>query len=122
MFVSEEQLREVRGTALRRRVWYKVLDGIERGIVNLTISVVGGVKSPTLMREISKILVKLRDALESAFTRHLEEYGSRKLVEIIKVALSFGNEEALRWGTDSFARLLAVNNYNNPAGWKQASG
>lgn len=121
MFVSTEQLREVRGAALRRRVWYKALDGIERGIMNLTISVVGGVKSPTLMREISKILVKLREALESAFTRHLEEYGSRKLVDIIKIALSFGNEDALRWGTDSFARLLTVNNYNNPAGWKQAS-
>jgi len=119
--VSKEQLREVRSTALRRRVWYKALDGIERGIINLTISVVEGVKSPTLMREISKILVKLREALESAFTRHLN-YGSKKLVDIIKIALSFGNEEALKWGTDSFARLLTVNNYNNPVGWKQASG
>lgn len=119
--MSKEQLREVRSTALRRRVWYKALDGIERGIINLTISVVEGVKSPTLMREISKILVKLQEAFKGAFTRHMEEYGSRKLVDIIKIALSFGNEEALRWGIDSFARLLTVNNYNNPVGWKQAS-
>ena len=121
MFVSKEQLREVRSTALRKRVWYKALDGIERGIINLTISVVGGVKSPTLMREISKILVKLREAFKSAFTRHLN-YGSRKLVDILKIALGFGNQAALGWETDSFAMLLTVNNYNNPVGWKQVSG
>ena len=121
MNASKEQLREVRGTALRRRIWYKALDCVDRGIINLTISVVEHVKSPTLIRSISEILAKLRGALESAFTRHLK-YGSRKLVDIMEVALSFGNEDALKWGTDAFARLLAVNDYNNPAGWGQAPG
>ena len=120
MSVSKKQLREARGTALRRRVWYKALDNVERGIVNLTISIVESVKSPGLRGEIYKILFKLRRALRSAFSTHMEEYGARKLVDIIRVALSFGNEEARNWGTDQFARLLAVNNYNNPAGWKQA--
>lgn len=120
--MSKELLREARGTALRRRVWYKALDGIERGIINLTINVVDSVKSPTLLRELSKILAKLREAFKSAFTRHLEGYGYRKLVDYIKVALSFGNEGALGWRTDSYAMLLAVNDYNNPVGWRQASG
>jgi hypothetical protein len=120
--MSMDVLREARGTALRRRVWYRVLDGIERGIVNLTISVVEGVRSPTLFRELSKILVKLREALKNAFTRHLEEYGYRKALGIIKIALSFGNEEALRWEVASIAKLLAVNNYNDPVGWMQVAG
>jgi len=120
MSISRDQLREARCTALRRRVWYKALDHIERGIVNLTISIVESVKSPMLMGEICKILFKLRRALKGAFSTHLDEYGAKKLMDIIRVALSFGNEEARSWGTVHFARLLAVNNYNNPVGWKQA--
>jgi hypothetical protein len=121
LVLSKELLREVRGIALRKRVWYKALDEIERGIVNLTISIVERVKSRLLMQEISKILDKLREAFKSAFTRHVEDYGFKKLMDVINVAVSFGNQEALKWGSKSFARLLAVNNYNNPVGWKQAA-
>jgi len=121
MVVSREQLREVRGAALRRRVWYKVLDDLERGIVNLTICVVESVRSPTLMREISRILVKLRGALETAFERHLG-YGFSRVAGIVEVAVGFGNEGARGWGTDAFAWLLAVNEYYNPVGWRRAPG
>ena len=121
LMLSKELLREVRGIALRKRVWYRALDEIERGIVNLTISVVESVKSPTLVREISKILAKLREAFKSAFIKHVEDYGFRKLMDVINVAVGFGNVEALRWGSESFARLLAVNNFNNPVGWRQAA-
>jgi hypothetical protein len=121
LVLSKELLREVRGIALRKRVWYKALDEIERGIVNLTISIVERVKSRLLMQEISKILDKLREAFKSAFTRHVEDYGFKKLMDVINVAVSFGNQEALKWGSESFAKLLAVNNYNNPVGWKQAA-
>ena len=121
LMLSKEFLREVRGIALRKRVWYRALDEIERGIVNLTISVVESVKSPTLVREISKILAKLREAFKSAFIKHVENYGFKKLMDVINVAVSLGNVEALKWGSESFARLLAVNNYNNPVGWRQAA-
>lgn len=121
LMLSKELLREVRGIALRKRVWYKALDGIERGIVNLTISVVESVKSPTLVRELSKILAKLREAFKSAFIKHVEDYGFKKLMDVINVAVGFGNVEALKWESESFAKLLAVNNYNNPVGWRQAA-
>jgi hypothetical protein len=44
--ISVGVLREVRALALRKRVWYRVLDGLERGILNLTIGYVECVKSP----------------------------------------------------------------------------
>jgi len=121
LMLSKELLREVRGIALRKRVWYKALDEIERGIVNLTISVVESVKSLTLVRELVKILAKLREAFKSAFVKHVEDYGFRKLMDVINVAVGFGNVEALKWGSESFARLLALNNFNNPVGWRQAA-
>ena len=38
--LSQNYLKEVRYAALRKRVWYRVFDRVERGIVNLTIGVV----------------------------------------------------------------------------------
>ena len=119
MVISAEHLRDIRASALRKRVWYKALDGIERNIVNLTISVVERVKSSTLAEEIGKILFKLREAMKSPFVRHCEIYGVQKLEEVIEMALGFGCVRALGWrGDDSMVRLLALNNMYNPVGWK----
>jgi len=78
------------------------------------------VKSRALIQQISGILDKLREAFKSAFVRHVEDYGFRKLMDVIRVAVGFGNLGALEWDSESFARLLAVNDYNNPVGWRQA--
>lgn len=117
--LSKEFLREVRYKALRKRVWYKALDRIERGMVNLTISVVERVKSYTLASELTKILDKLREAMKSAFIRHCESYGRKKLIEVVGIALSFGSTDAKDWhGDESMVRLLALNNFYDPVGWK----
>ena len=117
--ISSELLRDVRCNALRKRVWYKTLDRIERDIVNLTISVVERVKSCTLLSELNKILEKLREAMKSPFIRHCENYGCKKLVEVVEMALSFGSTVADEWlGDESMIRLLALNNMYNPIGWK----
>ena len=114
-------LREIRGLALRKRVWFEALDGVERGIVNLTISVVGSVRSLTLVHALSRILAKLRVAFRGAFVRHVEEYGWGRLMDVVQVSLSWGNAGAVGWRTEGFARLLALNDYHNPVGWRQPS-
>ena len=63
---SGDYLRSVRLAALRRRVWYRVLDRVERGIVDLTIVFVEKVQSQVLAKELVKILAKLRDASKRA--------------------------------------------------------
>ena len=65
--LSQKYLKEVRYAALRKRVWYRALDRVERGIIDLTICVVEKVQSQVLAKELVKILVKLRDASKSAF-------------------------------------------------------
>jgi hypothetical protein len=116
--LSKKILREVRYNALRKRIWYKVLDGIERGIVNLTISIIDHVKSFTLAKEIIKILNKLSEASKNVFTKHFEIFGLSKVKELVEIAVGFGNTSAFKWISDeTYAKLLTVNDINNPVGW-----
>ena len=117
--LSAELLRAARGCALRKRVWYRALDQVERGIVNLTIDLVERVKSLRLAGAIADILGKLEEALKSEFTRHVESYGYSRMRMVIEAAVRLGCREALNWGCESFARLLALNNMYNPVGWRQ---
>ena len=113
-------IRAARDTALRKRVWYRALDGVERGIVNLTIDLVERVKSLRLAGAIADILGKLEEALKSEFTRHVESFGYGKMRQVIAAAVRLGCTEALNWGCEGFARLLTLNNMYNPVGWRQA--
>ena len=111
-------LKTVRYAALRRRVWYRVLDRVERGIFNLTIDVVEKVQSQVLAKELVKILAKLRDASKSAFTCHVEGFGCMKLRRVVLQAKMFGGE-AVGWLMDlGFAEWFAVNDINSPVGWR----
>jgi hypothetical protein len=110
LMLTTEHLRAVRGLALRKRVWYRALDGLERGIVNLTIKLVESVKSLRLAETISEIMLKLEGILKSKYTRQLEAYGYSKMREVIAAAVRLGCKEALSWASESFARLLTLNN------------
>jgi len=70
---TREFLVEIRRKALRRDVWFKALDRVERGILSLTARVVDRVKSVALGVELVKMIKKLRDALRSGFVRRMEE-------------------------------------------------
>ncbi len=120
MRITGSYLKGVRGCALRKRVWYKTLDKLERGIVDLTIDLVESVKSVTLVREIAKILAKLGDAMKSGFTRHFEAVGREKMRYVVETARGFGNITCSSWCTDAFAMFLALNDYNDHAGRRQA--
>jgi len=114
--ISQEYLRKVRSTAVRKRVWFRVLDRVERGIFNLTISYVEKVQSHVLAGVLVKILVKLRDGFKSVFIRHVEGYGYRKLRLVVEQAKGFGSL-AQGWLMDlGFAEWFAVNDYYSPYG------
>ncbi len=117
--ISQEYLRKVRSTAVRKRVWFRVLDRVERGIFNLTISFVEKVQSHVLAGVLVKILVKLRDSAKSVFTRHVESYGYMKLRETVEQAVGLGNNAAREWLRElGFAEWFALNNIYNPVGWR----
>lgn len=111
-------LAEVRRTALRRRVWYSALDGLERGILTLAGRVVDEVRNTALNVELVKIIAKLRDAAKSGFVRHVETFGVRRVREVRDQAASLGSVFAGMWARDiEFVRYLAFLDYNQPRGW-----
>jgi hypothetical protein len=115
--ITPDFLRQIRREAIRRRAWFKVLDGLERGIVNLTIGYVDEVRSFTLARSIVGILKKIRDGLKSVFERRHEEYGLAKAVEMVSIAISFGSSCAMSWLRDErFSRWLTLHDLYSPFG------
>jgi hypothetical protein len=111
-------LAEVRRTALRRRVWYSALDGLERGILTLAGRVVDEVRNTALNVELVKIIAKLRDAAKSGFVRHVEAFGIRRVREVRDQAVSLGSLFGGMWARDiEFVRYLAFLDYNQPRGW-----
>ena len=113
--ISLDYLRDVRRQAYRKRVWYRAIDSLERGIINLTIRFVESVKSLRLTKVLEGIVLKLSEAMKSRFTRHVETYGVGKLVELVAIAEGFGSVVARGWLRDKgFPRLIALNHMNNP--------
>ncbi len=108
----------LRRKALRKRLWYRSLDNLERGIYNLTCAVVDRVKSPVLLRKILSIVMTLRDALKGEFTRLVESIGVERAWKASETASDWGNVDAWKWRRDQgFARFHAVIEFNAPSGW-----
>jgi len=105
---------KVKARALRRRVWFKALSRMERGIVDLTIRCVEKVKSPVLTRAIMDIIGKVLKTLENGFLEMVKRVGSAVAEKICEIAERWGNENASSWKHDSgFIRFLGVNAVNS---------
>ena len=104
------KLASVRRAAFRRRVWFRVLNRVERGVVDLTMRYVDDVKSSKLARVLTAIMEKLMQATESMAERLVRTVGRELARKASDVAVGWGYSSALAWAWDSgFARYLAVN-------------
>jgi hypothetical protein len=111
-------LNDVRQKAMRKRVWYRAIDRLERGIFNLTTQIVDRVESELLGVELVKILSKLSDAMKSGFVRCMEEFGFRRARMVAGQAVSFGYASAEAWARDEgLVRYLAFLKMNELPGW-----
>jgi len=96
----------------RARCYRRVLSGAERATLELTLALAkkGLVKvvSSELLNAIGLILMKVKDAA-LRFCDVLAEDGREMLVDVCRVAASWGNGTALMWLRDrSFAIYLAL--------------
>ena len=107
MFTSEFLL-SFKRKALRKGVWFKALDNVERNIINLTAKVVDRVESALLGVTIVKILSKLLEPLKSSFMRKIG-LGMKRAAKIVAQAQAWGNENAESWAKDDgFVRYLTL--------------
>jgi len=98
----------LRTRALRRRLWFRVLDRVERGLVDLTIRWVDRVKSGRLAQVLVRILEKLARALDTGMGGVMER-GRVLALRASDVAVSWGNLVAFGWRIDAvFQRALGL--------------
>ena len=115
---SRDFLLGLRRRAMRRRVWYRGLDSLDRGIFYLVTRVVDRVESALLGSVLVRIVRRLRDALKSEFARLMESEGFRMAAVAAERAVEWGSGVAEGWARDvGFVRYLTSLAFNRPSGW-----
>jgi len=105
---------KIKVRALRRKVWFRALSRVERGIVDLTIRCVEKIQSYTLMKTVLGIVDKLLRTLEENYLRKVEKIGREIVQKICEIAWKWGNRLALVWKYDiRFVRFLGANAINS---------
>jgi hypothetical protein len=97
--LTGRKLAGVKTRALRKRVWFRVLDRVERGLLDLTIRWVDNVRSGRLTEMLLRILVKLARAMEQGMARVLE-VGRELALRASELAVRWGNTDAYSWRLD----------------------
>ncbi len=106
--LTARKLAGLKTRALRKRVWYRVLDRVQRGLLDLTIRWVDNVRSRRLTETLLRILVKLAQAMEQGTARVLV-VGRELALRASVLAVRWGNTGAFSWRFDeSFWRGLAL--------------
>jgi len=107
---SRKGLVELKTIAVRRGLWFKVLNALERAVVDLTIKVVERVRSSTLKDVLRSIASKVVEALRARSFKERAMTIGRVLVErIARIAERFGNKRAREWARDpGFVMYLGV--------------
>jgi hypothetical protein len=112
--ISIKQISMAKQFALRRRLWFKALNRVERGIIDLTVQCVDNIKSPKLAEVLSAIMEKLKFAAESIIERTMRTVGFPLAQKTSLFAQSWGHRSAFSWGSDArFVRYLAVMSLNS---------
>lgn len=115
--LTNQFLRYLKERAIRKGVWFKVLDRIDRSIYNLTLKIVERVRSQSLAKQIIRIMATIQNALEHGFLSYVKTYGVIRLNEIVNQALKMGYLEASKWRDDvSFSRYLAFTKFHDNLG------
>lgn len=111
--LSVSALLRIKQLALRRRIWFKALNHLERGIIDLTVKTVDHIKSSKLAQVVTGILSKLEAAMESLTSRLARTIGLPLAQKLSDLAVSWGNSSAREWAHDlAFAKYLAVTKRN----------
>jgi len=90
---------DLKTRSLRKRIWFRVLDRVERGFVDLTIRWVDKVRNGTMAKVLLQILGKLALALEHGMARVLD-IGMKLALRASQYAVEWGNHQAHAWRFD----------------------
>lgn len=104
----------MRRQALRNGVWYKVLDSVERAIINLVPKCVEKPKSKPLIDMLAKIIAKIQNASRRSMVDFVNQVGKPLARSLSRMAQKWGYKPAQEWAEDGgFSRYLAIVNMNS---------
>jgi hypothetical protein len=107
---SVGMLTQAKKLALRRGVWFRTLNRVERGIIDLTVRYVDCIKSLKLAKVVTAIIEKLQLTMETTADKMVRTVGLPLARKISNIAVSWGNQLAKLWAEDrAFARFLVMN-------------
>ena len=108
-WLSISKLLEKKKVALRQGLWFRALNRVERGILDLTVKYVDCIRSSKLAKVLTAIMEKLKLASESTAERITRTIGIPLAQKMSAAAVNWGNRSALAWAKDlGFARYLAI--------------
>ena len=109
-----DKLAKIRLVAVRRGVWFRVLNRVERGVIDLTLRVTRRIRSRILARVVYSIVKKLLEALESKVIQQMRQIGVPLAEKISLIAQKWGNKNAYGWAGDvGFIQYLTIMNMNS---------
>lgn len=107
---SISTLKAAKRTALRRKTWFRILNRLERGVIDLTVKYVQAIKSTELAKVVTAIISKLEATTENTIARMIRVFGQGLARKLSNFAMGWGNLCASKWAEDlAFARYLAIN-------------
>jgi hypothetical protein len=110
---SSAFLLKMRREALRKRVWFKVLDGTERALLYLVPRCMETPKNATLIDALARIIVKIKNALKSRLADLVFQVGKPLAEKLSRVAQEWGHKTACEWARDEgFWNYLTIVNLN----------
>ena len=110
-------LSKMRKEALRRGVWFKVLDCAERAILDLVPRCMEKPRSAKLIDMLAKIIVKIKNALKSQISDLVSQVGRPLAKNLSCIAQKWGHKTADKWANDlRFWRFLTIMYVNDVSG------
>lgn len=111
--LERRSLIAIKRKSIRLGVWFKELNGIERGILNVVVRCIDTLRSSMILRILASIVVKLLKATNFYF--RLERIGRPIAERMSEIFQKWGNEEAVKWKYDrAYAIHLGMDRLNIP--------
>jgi len=107
-------LSRIHREALRKRVWFRVLDSAERAILTLVPRCMEKPRSTKLIDVLAKIIVKIKSASTSQIVNLVNQVGRPLAERLSRIAQKWGHKTAYEWATDDgFSKYLTLVSMNN---------
>lgn len=118
-FFDKKRLVKLKAKAMRRGVWFRALQRIDRVLIDLTIKVADTVRSAKLAKSILSLEKKLESAMESGVARIFKQVGLSLAKNLSIIAQKLGYTSAKDWACDrAFAVYLTVMHMNRSMAFK----